>query len=122
MSNVKVKSEVGRLKRMIMHRPSEELNNLVPHYLDIQLFDDIPWLQMAQYEHDKYAELLRGLGVEVLYIEDLVAQAASGEEERKLLLKRFIEEANIYSSSKRNYIFDTISEVFHLFGYNDEMR
>lgn len=106
MSNVKVKSEVGRLKRMIMHRPSEELNNLVPHYLDIQLFDDIPWLQMAQYEHDKYAELLRGLGVEVLYIEDLVAQAASGEEERKLLLKRFIEEANIYSSSKRNYIFD----------------
>lgn len=70
---IHVPSEIGKLKKVMLHRPGEELLNLPPDDLERLLFDDVPFLEVAQQEHDKFAELLRGEGVEVLYIEKLVA-------------------------------------------------
>ena len=52
-------SEIGRLKRVMLHRPGGELENLMPEYLERLLFDDIPYLREAQREHDAFADCLR---------------------------------------------------------------
>lgn len=70
-----VTSEVGRLRTVVLHRPGRELSRLTPRNNDRLLFDGIPWVSRAQDEHDAFAEALRGRGVEVLYLADLLTQA-----------------------------------------------
>ncbi|MGF3183135.1 arginine deiminase [Facklamia sp. P12934] len=77
--SINVNSEIGRLKKVMLHRPGKELENLMPDYLERLLFDDIPYLEAAQKEHDEFAKLLESLGVEVLYLEKLVAEAIDAE-------------------------------------------
>ncbi len=73
--SVNVKSEIGVLKRVLLQRPGRELEYLSPNTLDQLLFEDIPYLHGAQREHDCFADLLRSNGVEVVYLEDLAAEA-----------------------------------------------
>lgn len=75
MTALRVRSEIGPLKTVMLHRPGDELLNLVPDDLDRMLFDDIPFLEVAQKEHDLFADLLRAQGIEVLYLERLCAEA-----------------------------------------------
>jgi arginine deiminase len=69
-----VHNEIGRLRTVMLHRPGEELLNLSPVSLESLLFDDIPFLPVAQAEHDAFAKMLRNEGVEVLYLEDLLSE------------------------------------------------
>ncbi|HEU4914575.1 MAG TPA: arginine deiminase [Candidatus Saccharimonadales bacterium] len=75
-----IHSEIGRLKTVLLHRPGNELENLTPDYLTRLLFDDIPYLQKAQAEHDAFATVLRDRGVEVLYLDQLVAESLNTED------------------------------------------
>ena len=84
-----VKSEIGKLKKVLIHRPGGELEHLTPEYLTTLLFDDIPFLKRAQLEHDSFAQTLRSCGVEVVYLCDLVAQALDTD---KSVKKQFIKE------------------------------
>ena len=86
---VHVKSEIGTLKRVMLHRPGRELEQLVPGELERLLFDDIPYLKTARQEHDQFAELLRRNHIEVLYLEDLMAETLKLNEHLK---EKFIEE------------------------------
>ena len=52
-------SEIGKLNKVLLHRPGEELESLTPGTLERLLFDDIPYLKVAQEEHDRFAEVLR---------------------------------------------------------------
>lgn len=70
-----ITSEIGTLKTVLLHRPGEELENLTPTYLTSLLFDDIPYLKQAQAEHDAFADVLRSRGIEVLYLDQLSAEA-----------------------------------------------
>ena len=70
-----VHNEIGKLRRVLLHRPGDELLNLSPDSLGRLLFDDIPYLTEAQREHDAFARMLADEGVEVLYLEQLVAEA-----------------------------------------------
>ena len=67
-------SEIGRLRKVMLHCPGRELENLMPEYLERLLFDDIPYLKVAQAEHDAFAGCLRDNGAEVVYLRDLVAE------------------------------------------------
>src|SRR4051812_28048395 len=67
-------SEVGTLQTVILHRPGPELKRLTPRNNDRLLFDGIPWVNRAEEEHDAFAEALRGRGVEVLYLTELLTQ------------------------------------------------
>lgn len=79
-SPIKIYSEIGRLKTVILHRPGAELENLTPDTLTDLLFDDIPYLKVAQEEHDKFAGLLRERGTDVLYYDQLAAGALADQE------------------------------------------
>jgi len=78
-----VDSEVGRLRTVMLHRPGPELKRLTPRNNDSLLFDGIPWVGRAQEEHDAFAEALRGRGVEVLYLGDLLTETLSVPEARE---------------------------------------
>ncbi|MGW4241545.1 arginine deiminase [Nocardia sp. NPDC004722] len=69
-----VTSEVGALRTVLLHRPGDELRRLTPRNNDQLLFDAIPWVERAQQEHDIFAEVLRGRGVEVLLLADLLTE------------------------------------------------
>ncbi|MBO0839637.1 MAG: arginine deiminase [Sciscionella sp.] len=71
----RVDSEVGPLRTVLLHRPGAELKRLTPRNNDQLLFDGVPWVDRAQDEHDAFAELLRGRGVEVLLLVDLLTSA-----------------------------------------------
>ena len=70
-----VHSEVGKLRRVMVHRPDLELKRLTPNNHDELLFDDVLWVRRARQQHDAFADLLRDRGVEVLYLETLLAEA-----------------------------------------------
>ena len=64
----------------MLHRPGKEIENLLPDYLERLLFDDIPFLEEAQREHDAFAQALRDEVVEVLYLEKLAAESLTSPE------------------------------------------
>lgn len=91
-----VPSEIGNLKKVMLHRPGDELLNLPPDELERLLFDDVPFLPVAQEEHDTFAQTLRDQGVEVLYLEKLMAEALdAAPQARDEFLDQWIEEAGI---------------------------
>ena len=72
--SVCVRSEIGRLKRVLLQTPGQELEHLMPETMGTLLFDDIPYLRRAREEHNEFATLLRSQGVEVLFLDELTAQ------------------------------------------------
>ncbi len=77
---INIKSEIGKLKTVMLHRPGKELEGLSPEYMNRMLFDDVPFLEKTQQEHDAFAQTLRDNGVEVLYLDKLVEEALYTEE------------------------------------------
>lgn len=77
---IQVKSEIGKLRRVLLQRPGLELDHLIPGALERLLFDDIPYLHGAQQEHDRFAETLRACGAEVVYLADLAAETIAQDD------------------------------------------
>ncbi len=106
MESIHVTSEIGKLKKVLLHRPGKELLNLTPDTLSSLLFDDIPYLPDAQKEHDAFANALRKNGVEVVYLEDLMAQVLSiSDEIKNEFIEQFMDEANINSYKYRGLVY-----------------
>ena len=107
MNVINVKSEIGPLKKVLLHRPGNELLNLTPDTLGRLLFDDIPFLPEAQKEHDEFAHILKENGIEVVYLEDLMAEVLSlSEEISDKFIRQFIYEAGIRTPKYKNLVFD----------------
>lgn len=94
---IEIKSEIGKLKRVLLHRPNGELENLIPEYLIRLLFDDIPYLNIAQKEHDYFASVLKENGAEVIYLEDLLADILADREVTNRFIDEFLDESGINS-------------------------
>ncbi|MFA5525038.1 MAG: arginine deiminase [Tissierellales bacterium] len=114
MSDVKkrlnVYSEIGKLETVLLHRPGKELENLVPDYLERLLFDDIPYLDVARSEHNSFADILRGNGVEVLYLEELSAEAIADTDVRENFIDDFLAEGNVVGRGTREVIKDYLDD------------
>ena len=96
MKGICVRSEIKPLKKVLLHRPGRELLHLTPDRLPELLFDDIPFLKVAQQEHDTFAQILRSNGTEVVYLEDLMAEVLKlHPEQTKPFLYQWLSEGNI---------------------------
>lgn len=105
-------SEIETLKKVLLHRPGNEFLNLTPNTLERLLFDDIPFLKIAQIEHDAFAEALRKEGVEVVYLVDLVAEVLDlSNEIREKFIKKFIKEGNVSSPAIEEICFNYLNEI-----------
>lgn len=104
-------SEIGRLRRVVLHRPGGELENLMPEYLEQLLFDDIPYLRDAQREHDAFADCLRNQGVEVVYLTDLVVGALTSPEVRQDFIQQFISESGVRDDRTRHQLTDYLTQL-----------
>lgn len=92
---IHVYSEIGKLKVVMLHRPGKELENLAPEFLQRMLIDDIPYLKIAQEEHDYFARVLKEKGVKVLYLEDLLTASLKNQDEKEKFLDQLLEESGI---------------------------
>jgi arginine deiminase len=83
-----VRSEVGQLRQVIVHRPGLELSRLTPRNVGELLFDDVMWAKKAKEEHDAFAEALREKGVRVHYFGQLLGETLALPEGRAFVLDR----------------------------------
>ena len=113
MKGICVKNEIRPLKRVLLHRPGKELLKLTPKRLGELLFDDIPFLKVAQREHDAFAAILRDNGVEVVYLEDLMTEVLALHPElvRPFILQ-WLSEGDIRTGKWRDKLCDYLLENF----------
>lgn len=97
-------SEIGKLQRVLLHRPGREIEALTPSTMERLLFDDVPFLKAAQEEHDAFADLLRKNGVEVIYYEEETAKALSTQRIRQDFADQMIELSFIESEGMKEAI------------------
>ncbi|MCM0581996.1 arginine deiminase [Weissella diestrammenae] len=90
---IQVNSEIGKLETVLLKRPGAEVENITPDTMERLLFDDIPFLEIAQKEHDYFANVLRENGAEVLYVDDLATDALSiSGDIRNQFIETFLDE------------------------------
>lgn len=99
-----VYSEIGPLKKVLLHRPGPEIENMTPQTMHDLLFDDIPYAEVAMKEHDAFADTLRKEGVEVLYVADLLAESLTDEAVREQFIKRYVQETDNQSPARAKVI------------------
>ena len=113
MKGISVRSEVAPLKKVLLHRPGRELLNLTPASMERLLFDDIPFLKVAQEEHDAFAQLLRDNGVEFVYLEDLMTDVLRLHPELKeQFLMQWLEEGGIHTEKWQQKLLSYLTENF----------
>ena len=112
MKPINVTSEINPLKKVLVHRPGRELLNLTPDSLSRLLFDDIPYLPVAQEEHDEFVRILKDNGVEVVYLEDLMTEVLDQDPEiRERFITQFIYEAGIRTPKYRGLVYEYLSSI-----------
>lgn len=87
-----VHSEIGKLRKVIVHRPGLELSRLTPSNREELLFDDVIWVKQARIEHNAFVDVMRHRGIEVFFVRELLEEAMRDLEARKWLLDRRIRE------------------------------
>ncbi len=106
-----IRSETGRLRTILLHRPGPELEQLIPKYLDEMLFEDIPYLARMQEEHDAFAAELTSRNVEVLYFDRLLTETLSNREENSTLITRLLSEMQTTSAELKRDIESYLLEL-----------
>lgn len=115
MSVINVNSEIKPLKKVLLHRPGEELLNLTPDNLHELLFDDIPFLKVAQEEHDYFSKVLRENGAETVYLEDLMTETLSSNISLKEeFLEIYLNEAGSFNKEYKTEILNYLNSISSL--------
>ena len=90
-----VHSEIGKLRRVLVHRPGLEHARLTPSNAEELLFDDVLWVSKAKAEHDAFCEVLRERGITVLHAETLLAETLVKPEAQDWVGDRILSEREI---------------------------
>ena len=90
-----VHSEVGKLRRVMVHRPGLEHTRLTPSNAEELLFDDVLWVAQATREHDAFCSTMRDRGVEVLEAETLLAEALAEADTKDWVSAHILNERQI---------------------------
>jgi len=84
---IRVDSELGRLRRVLIHRPGYEIDWMVPSLMERLLFDDILDGEQAREEHDAFTKVLESAGVETVDPLDLLGDVLAQGEVRDFALR-----------------------------------
>ncbi|KKD50547.1 arginine deiminase [Listeria seeligeri] len=98
-NTLNITSEIGKLRTVLVKRPGSELENITPEYLHSLLFDDIPYLKMMQKEHDYFVKTMQDAQIEVLYLENLAAEALRESGDKEIFLTKMIQESSQLDAS-----------------------
>lgn len=105
MSNkINVYSEIGKLKKVFLHKPSRELDGLTPDTLVRHFIDDIPWRKGAERDHDIFANVLRENGVEIVYLADALENALSNNTIKIKFLDEYFKAYGIHNENLKDHI------------------
>jgi len=114
MGQLGVYSEVGKLRKVLVHRPGPCLERLTPQNRTEFLYDDVVWVERAIEQHDAFTDVLRDHGVEVLYVQDLLAESiANSEDARRYIVDRAVSSYTVGLSlvpDLRSWLFDLSAE------------
>jgi arginine deiminase len=94
-------SEVGRLRRVMVHRPGLEHTRLTPSNAEDLLFDDVIWVARTKAEHDMFVEVMRDRGVEVFHAEQLLAEAVAKPEAKDWVCGHILNERQVGITASR---------------------
>lgn len=90
-----VHSEVGRLRRVMVHRPGTALARLTPSNCHELLFDDVLWVKQARVEHMTFVDAMRYRGVEVVFLREMLTETMRNAEARRWLLDRRVNDNTV---------------------------
>ncbi len=110
---MRVTSEIGPLKKVLLHRPGAELENILPPYMEDLLFDEIPWLERARQEHNEFAKALTRAGAQVYYIEDLVTEIMADPQLKRQLIREHLQLSNIAAPETFQVVADYLQDLPH---------
>lgn len=82
---VQVTTEIGRLRKVLVHEPGPEVDRMVPPMMEELLFDDILFGERVREEHARFRRLLQLLGIEVVEARTLLEQSLANPEARSWL-------------------------------------
>ena len=108
---MQVWSEVGQLKKVLLHRPGPELKNLTPRYLEDLLFDEIPWLAKAQVEHDGFSQALKDNGIEVYYIDNLLMDIVHDTDVKSALIKKHLKASPLIETEALDTMYNYLNDL-----------
>jgi len=103
-----VHSEVGKLNKVMVHRPGLEHRRLTPSNAGDLLFDDVIWVDRAIEEHNAFVDLMRSRGIEVFHAEELFTEALSSDEARTFVLDNILNERMVgpHGAARARVVFD----------------
>ncbi len=79
--NLRINSEFGTLKAVLMHRPGKEIDRLTPYNKEFLLFEDVPYLEALQKEHDTFSNLIKeSTGAQVCQLRELLIRVLYDKE------------------------------------------
>ena len=88
MNKLGVYSEVGKLRKVLVHRPDLSLKRLTPSNCEQLLFDGVLWVKKARWEHDMFVDQMRSRGIDVVLVSDLLTETMRDPEARQWILDR----------------------------------
>jgi len=89
---LRVSSEIGRLRRGLVHEPGPEVDRMVPAMMEQLLFDDILYGDRAREEFARFRRVLQLLGVQVLDAADLLEESLAEPGAREWLIEGLLED------------------------------
>ena len=95
MTTLGVHSEVGKLRKVIVHRPGLAIARLTPSNCHDLLFDDVLWVKQARQEHLAFCDEMRHRGIEVYLFRELLEETLRDMAAREWLLNLRISENTV---------------------------
>jgi arginine deiminase len=83
---LRIESEIGRLRTVLVHEPGREIDRMVPSMMQDLLFDDILFGARAREEHRRFRQVLKFVADEVLEARDLLEEVLQNAEARNMVL------------------------------------
>ena len=110
MTTLGVHSEIGKLRKVIVHRPGLAIARLTPTNCHELLFDDVLWVKQARQEHLAFVDEMRHRGIEVYHFRELLEETVKDPAARAWLLKLRISE-NIVGLGMAQDLHDCLMEM-----------